>query len=85
MKICHIHFDANKCDFKQDIGKPIEEQIRFCRNLRCPHGSIMERNLKDGNIVAFVSCDLTWNPFSGKPTTEEERELMMQREAKTTK
>lgn len=75
MKLCHLHFDAGKCFWKQDTEKPIQEQIAFCRNLKCPHGSVTEKQLSHGR-VAFVSCDLTWNPLAWQPTTEEERQEM---------
>jgi len=77
MKICPRNFDASQCEFQQDTKKPIEDQIRFCQNLKCPHGTILEKKLSSGEWVAFVSCDLTWNPFDCRPTTEAERELMM--------
>jgi hypothetical protein len=76
MVLCHLHFDASKCFWKQDIKKPIQKQIEFCVNMKCPHGSISERPLANGKTASFVTCDLTWNPMSWKPTTNEEREEM---------
>ena len=76
MKLCHLHFDAAHCFWKQDTNKPIQEQIELCRKLKCPHGTIMEKSISTGERVAFVSCDLSWNPFDNKPTTEQDREMM---------
>ena len=76
MKVCHLHFDAKYCVFKQNTKKPIQDQIDFCTKLKCPHGSIMEKQLSSQEWVAFVSCDLSWNPFDNRETTEEEREMM---------
>ena len=76
MKLCHLHFDATHCIFKQDTRKLIQEQIDFCAKLKCPHGTIMEKNLSNGEWVAFVTCDLSWNPFDNRETTQEEREMM---------
>jgi len=74
MKVCHLKFDAKYCTFKQNVKKPINEQIEFCRHLKCPHGTVMEREI-NGETIAFVSCDLSWNAFANRETTNEEREL----------
>lgn len=76
MKMCHLHFDAKFCFWKQDTGKPIQEQIDMCRKFDCPFGTILERKLSTGERVAFVSCDRSWNPFDNEPTTEQDREMM---------
>jgi hypothetical protein len=76
MKMCHLHFDAKHCSWNQDTSKPIQEQIKFCQDVKCPHGSITEKKLSSGEWVAFVTCDFSWNPFDNRETTQEEREMM---------
>jgi hypothetical protein len=75
MKFCLLKFDASHCFWKQDTSKPKEEQVQFCKNYDCPHGTIVEEIL-NGETVALVSCDLTWNPFDNREVTSDEREEM---------
>lgn len=75
-KLCHRYFNVDRCFWEQDTKKPIQEQIEFCRKVKCPHGSVTFKTLSNGQTVHFVSCDLTWNPMSWEPTTEEEAKEM---------
>lgn len=74
-KICTLKFNAQYCTFHQNTKKSVEAQVNFCRNLRCPHGTVIEKII-DEETFALVSCDLSWNAIDNRETTREEREYM---------
>jgi hypothetical protein len=75
MKLCPLHFDPKYCEWKlQKNISDFREIIEMCAKLKCPHGSITEMTLKNGERVAFVTCDYSWNPVDWRETTQEERD-----------
>ena len=74
--ICTRHFDAKHCKFDIPENWTLEEKLRFCKEMKCPNGSMTEKEDNKGRTIVFVTCDFSFNPFDWKPTTQEQRELM---------